>query len=1192
MDRSPVWSRPVDEGTFVGRGAELAVLASAWAHALEGRSRLVLLTGDAGIGKTRLVEALRASVARDRGRTLVGRTFDGEDAPAYWPWVQVVATLAQDPEYAEMVRAAPAAAAELAMLVPDGPPVDAAARPGTGDPAIARFQLFDAMAQLLTRAAAPRGLLVAIEDLHAADEPTCRLLHFLARHADGARWLLVATCRTSGLDETTPAGRLIGEMLREPGAQQLRLQGLSEDEVQAMVAAEVSGDVPRPVWRSLAQATDGHPLWIVEALRLFADEGLIHAGRWLGGQVVGDVPIPSTLRSVIGSNLARLPDETRELLGVAAVIGRVFSRRLVAEVAGDATAVGSALRVAQAERLVSASLDDPDTYTFAHALIQGALYDELPAGDRRTLHRRVRDALERSESGDPETLSALARHATAAAASPAEWDRAMAHARRVADRALGLLAYEEAARLYGLAMDAASQARPDDLLLRHELAMSLAIARRGAGDPTSASVAYGEAARLAEALGNIERFAEAVIGYAQVAVSTNVQLDEVIRLLERALASVPPGDGRLRARLLAGHGSAISFTDQQRGLAMQREAVAMAERLADVPLLAETITALCWGSMGSGYAGDLDQPARRLWAVAEQVGSAELQLLARAYAGVDALVDGDLAALDSALADVARLADGIRAPFYHYAPTFIRAARAMHVGDYARAELLAERARAIGRRGDLIDAERVYSVQLFEIRLAQGRVGEVEEAVRAMTLAEPRSRMNRRAMLARLQVEDGREHEAAAALPRMVVDLPTVRHFAFWLPCAVMLAEVAFAVGDAGAAGTLYEQLLPFAARNVSLGAGVLSRGVVAERLGLLATVTGAVDQAIVHFEEALRRNARNGALPALARTQIAYAQVLLEHGDPSARDRAQQLLADGLVTARRLGMAGRVGKALARRDGAGGAVVTLRVQVEDDRLWGAVKREAAATGGLALRTVGPELLLVFGDERAARGCEAGLLELLARKHGTRGRPRAGLRIVLDTGEAARMIVRDTGGTEAPEANVMRREGNLWAITYEGTTIRSRHGRGLQYLAELVATPGRYVHVLELTGGAQLSDGSPTPALDARAKAEYRARVGDLEAELEEARRNNDAERAEGIAREIDALTGALAEALGFAGRDRRHGRASERARSAVTMRIRGTIRQLSEQHPALGRHLDLSVRTGALCAYVVSAGRPALQVR
>src|SRR4029079_2446333 len=151
---------------------------------------------------------------------------------------------------------------------------------------------------------------------------------------------------------------------------------------------------------------------------------------------------------------------------------------------------------------------------------------------------------------------------------------------------------------------------------------------------------------------------------------------------------------------------------------------------------------------------------------------------------------------------------------------------------------------------------RVYSVQLFEIRLAQGRVGEVEEAVRAMTLAEPRVQMNRRAMLARLQVEDEREHEAAAALPRMVVDLPAVRHFAFWLPCAVMLAEVAFAVGDADVAGALYEQLLPFAARTVSLGAGVLSRGVVAERLGLLATVTGAVDQAIVHFEDALRRNA------------------------------------------------------------------------------------------------------------------------------------------------------------------------------------------------------------------------------------------------------------------------------------------------------------------------------------------------
>ncbi len=174
----------------------------------------------------------------------------------------------------------------------------------------------------------------------------------------------------------------------------------------------------------------------------------------------------------------------------------------------------------------------------------------------------------------------------------------------------------------------------------------------------------------------------------------------------------------------------------------------------------------------------------------------------------------------------------------------------------------------------------------------------------------------------------------------------------------------------------------------------------------------------------------------------------------------------------------------------------------------------------------------------------------------------------------------DGAPASSPEHALLRRDGDTWEIAFAGVTARSRHLKGIGDLAMLLSRPNTEIHALELMGVVQVSD-SIGPAIDHRARQSYRAQVLDLQEEIDEARSANDPARAERAEDELDALVTELSAALGLGGRSRETGSTAERARSAVTFRIRGAIKRVAEQHDALGRHLSNSVRTGTWCSYV-----------
>ena len=166
-------------------------------------------------------------------------------------------------------------------------------------------------------------------------------------------------------------------------------------------------------------------------------------------------------------------------------------------------------------------------------------------------------------------------------------------------------------------------------------------------------------------------------------------------------------------------------------------------------------------------------------------------------------------------------------------------------------------------------------------------------------------------------------------------------------------------------------------------------------------------------------------------------------------------------------------------------------------------------------------------------------------------------------------------------ANRMVREGDMWTVSFDARTVRLKEAKGMRLLARLLTDPGHEIHALDLIGAPSLigaDDGGPV--LDGAAKDAYRRRLGDLAEDLEEARRNNDPERAARAEAEIDALTDQLAAAVGVGGRDRRAASQSERARVAATRNLRAVIERAADVHPSLGRHLQMTIRTGTYCSY------------
>ena len=1095
------------QGAFIGRDRELAELVAGLLDAIDGRGGVFLITGEAGIGKTALADRLATQGVARGALALWGRCWEGAGAPPYWPWTQIIRTLAGELDDGTLRSLVPSGAGEIARLVPD-----LAARLGESTGAIhaidsdaERFYLFEAVATYLTNASSAQPLVLILDDLHDADHSSLLLLRFLVGDVRTSRMLVGATYREAEPVPSSEAEDVLAALAREGTV--IGLRGLDREEVGRLVE-EVSGTVPAPAKVSAIHvATEGNPLFVREVTRLEA------AQDPLDRQERSSISIPHSVRAVIRRRISPLSADAFRALSAAAVVGRDFDLRLVGA-ASDFPAERALAAVSEAVALgvVSEEPSSVGVYRFFHPLMREVMYDELPVTARIQLHRRVGEAIEQLHGDDPRPYLAQLAHHFAKVAAAGEGEKARDYARRAGDQAMDARAYEEAVLEYRRALEALGFVGPDPAL-RCELLLCVGGALVRAGDYEAAKGSFLTAIDIARELGDADRLGLAALGVGEPQVQAGLVDRQLMALLQEALDALGPGDGALRTRLLARLCLELTFSDQTQLMeALSLEAVEMARRLGEEGPLASALRArllVVWGPDGLDERTAL---ANEILELARTTGDPEMELIGRARRVSGAIEVGNIGAAEADIAAHAELAAQLRMPYHQWVAASMRAMRALMHGSPGRAEQRAEEALAL--LPARLDAVYTHLNQVTQVRWDQGRLGELQAAWQEIVDRFPQAAFAR-GWLCLLEVELDRREDAHRWLRSLIDAFPELPRNGIW-PSALAVASVAAAtLEDEDAAASVHRLLLPYADRVTVLSAPhpVVCLGSVSLYIALAETAMARWEEADKHFGDAIRANTRLGARSLEARTQLGYARMLIRRG--RARDRPHVL----------------------------------------------------------------DLL-----DRAAAIATA-----------------LGTDALVNEAERLRELEAGTAVGAGPQGNAFRREGEYWTVAYEGSLVRLRDSKGLRYLATLLANPGREFHVVDLEaeedrvgrspsvrGARPGSDGVEVrpdlgdagEMLDATAKAAYRSRLEDLQADLEEAESFNDPARAAKAREEIDFIANELARAVGLGGRDRRAASHAERARLNVTRAIHAAMRNLARENPALGRHLDSTIRTGRYCSY------------
>ena len=898
---------PADVGAppgelFVGRERELTEFRAAFEDALEGRMSLFLIAGEPGIGKSRLADEL-ASLARARGaRVYSGHCWEAGGAPAYWPWVQALRAYIRDSDDERIREDLAPSAADIAQMLPELHDLfgDLAPLPSL-DPEGARFRLFDSTASFLRAAGDTQPIVLILDDLQAADKPSLLLLQFLTRSLHDARIVLVGTYRDTGTGPDDPLSDAVVELRREPVTRAIRLGGLDVSEVSRvieLIASTRSSDV---LAAAVHRETEGNPLFVGELVRLLDAEGRLEDAA----SATGALSIPKGLRDVIGHRLRHLSNDCKRLLSVAAVLGREFKLDALGRVSERADEeLLDPLDEAQEARVVVDLPTGLGGLQFSHALIRDSLYGDLGTGERLRLHRRAADALEELYGVDREPhLAEIAYHSFEAAPG-GDIDKAIDYARRAGDQAAALLAYEEATRLYRMALDALELKAPLDEATRCELLLALGDAEDRGGDLVSARETFARAGDVARRLDASEQLARAALGYGGRFVWFRAGKDRrLVPLLEDAIDALPD-PGPLRARLLARLGGALrDHPVPDRRTSLTHEAVEIARGLGDPATLAYALAgsyaAICWPR-------DTEQwlaIGREMTELARESGNREDTFFGHLNVFGVFMVRGDIAAAENELGVMARLADELRQPAQQWAVSVIQGMLALFSGRLQDAERLMEQTGEVGSRAQGLDATFYYvmNLQALALRREQGRLAEIEAQFERFVGDYPNFIF--RSALTSLYCDLGREDEARAELDRLAADdFSNLEVGTEWLLGAGLLAEVCASLGAQDHAVPLYEALLPYADHTVYSHIES-ARGSASRCLGLLAATMARWAEAGRHFERALEANARMGARPWVAHTQHDYARMRIRRGAPADERRAFDLLQAARAGYEELGM-------------------------------------------------------------------------------------------------------------------------------------------------------------------------------------------------------------------------------------------------------------------------------------------------
>jgi tetratricopeptide (TPR) repeat protein len=715
---------------LVGRARELTALERLLDGASRGRGGIHVLSGAPGIGKTRLADEAAARATARSFTVAWGRAWETGGAPAYWPWIELLAPLAE--------ARADAVPPRVAALL-DRSRVTEHAESTRADPARERFELFEAVGSFLRSAARGAPLLLVFDDLHAADVASLELLSFVARGLRASRIAVVATYRDAE-SRLAPVAEVLARLTREGSV--LSLRPLSGEDV-AEIVRQDAGHFDAPLAEALFELTEGNPLFLHESLHVVA-AGSFEAPL----DALRDIGVAGGVLAVVQSRLGGASDELRALLEMASVVGRDVSLGLVTEsVAQPLESVRWGLEEAVRRGILLRRGDD--RWSFSHVLVREAFYREMPEAKRSGLHATVKGVLERRVArGTEQQLSTLAHHALSSLPIGDPVD-AVRTARLAADAARAQLAYEEAIQLLERALATCERFGVADLE-RAEVELALGWAVTEAGDTERGRELVRSVARIARAARDPRLLARSALAQGAQYVLAEIR-GELVDILREALGALgEPSDGaeranngaeredngaerandtedrRLRARLLARLAAALTpSATPEEPLGLARQALQMTVSETDARTRIDVDVGV--GAAFSDFAPPDERiPVNeRLLRDARGVGDRVLRLRALTRLSCDHLERGDTAAADGAIAARSALADALGHPRYQWATPLIRSMRAMPEGRFDDCEAEICDARRIAAEASDPNAERCIEVHRFSMLLVAGRTEEL-----------------------------------------------------------------------------------------------------------------------------------------------------------------------------------------------------------------------------------------------------------------------------------------------------------------------------------------------------------------------------------------------------------------------------------------------------------------------------------
>lgn len=877
---------------FSGRSTQLAALLEAWKQASAGERVTVLISGEAGIGKTRLSAELARYVHENGGAVLFGRC-DEDLGVAFQPFVEALEELVRSVSDPALLGRH---AGELARLAPDiAQQVPGLAVPLQSDPETERYRLFDAVVAWLAALSARDPVLLVLDDLHWAEKPTLLLLRHLVRSPEPMGLLVVGTYRDTDLDRSHPLAEVLADLRREHGVERLALAGLDVAGI-AELMTNAAGDRMDLRAEELAQLlwseTEGNAFFVQEILLSLVESGRLvqRDGVWTTDLELGELGIPEGVREVVGRRLSRLSDTVNAVLSVASVVGRAVDVDVLLAVSGlGDNAVLDALDEASAAALLRERASG--TYEFAHALVRSTLYDELSATRRARRHRQIGEFLE-TQGGDPALLAYHFRR------SGTPDGRALDYAAAAGERALEQLAFDQAAAFFSQALEVAEDlAEPPRR--RGSLMIRLGTAQQLAAEPRYRETLL-EAAALASDAGEADLLARAALANSRGMWSVAGAVDaDRVRVIEAALEGGGTEDSVERARLLALLGTEIFWRDPElRRLEYADEALAMARRLGDDSCLLQVQTMCQLAGWTADRVPQLHRELSELLTLAERVGGAADLVYVYSWGCLHGLDMADLGSAARLLEALAAVAEDSNNPLLRWLDAVYRCTYVQTAGTGAEVEAAADEAWARGQEANEPDAFLWYAPQLVVARMMQGRVAEVIDLMR-QEAANPGLPIWR-PVFCRMLLHCDQVDEARQLLEELFAMGDPVPYDGMWLMAHMYLGEAVSLIGTPEQASRQYERLAPFAGR---LGCcGTANHHSATLELATLAARAGRPEQAAEHFSMAFDQHTRLEAPFWCAQTELAWGSFLIDRGEAA---RGRQLLESAKARADAMDFAG-----------------------------------------------------------------------------------------------------------------------------------------------------------------------------------------------------------------------------------------------------------------------------------------------